>query len=157
MKIRKVLKTSTCNVRTLLNKGQIYQLIKGSKENDLDIIATQHSYAYAPAESAQLGSKDGFYAELHIAISLILSHNFVIVLRDFIARIGQIFIMILPHKLLANTHITKTPTITTNDLLAFVRTANLYLLSIINHIKITTCGLGNTLMAFIEHRLTIFY
>lgn len=40
-KVCKILKTSTCNVRTLLKKGQIYQLIKGCKDSDLDIIAIQ--------------------------------------------------------------------------------------------------------------------
>ena len=45
------------------------------------------------------------------------------------------FLMILSQKLLADTHITKAPTITPNDLLGCVRTANLDLLSIINHIK----------------------
>ena len=43
--------------------------------------------------------------------------------------------MIPSHKLLADAHITKTPMITPNDLLGCVRTVNLYLLSIINHIK----------------------
>ena len=41
VKVCKILKTSTYNVRTLLKKGQIYQLIKDCKENDLDIIAIQ--------------------------------------------------------------------------------------------------------------------
>ena len=58
------------------------------------------------------------------------------------------FLMILPHKLLADTHITKTPTTMANDLLACLRIANLYLISIVYYIKITPCGLGNTLMAY---------
>ena len=41
VKVRKLLKTSTYNVRTLLKKGQIHQLIKGCKENNLDIVAIQ--------------------------------------------------------------------------------------------------------------------
>ena len=65
------------------------------------------------------------------------------------------FLMIPLHKLLADTHITKTSTITSKTLLALVRTVNVYLLSIVNHIKITTCGLEKTLMAFIEHKFTV--
>ena len=42
--ICKILKTSTYNVRTLLKKGQIYQLIKGCKEVNLDIIAIQEHW-----------------------------------------------------------------------------------------------------------------
>mgnify|MGYP001794201292 FL=1 len=41
VKVRKHLLTSTYNVRTLLKKGQIHQLIKGCKENDIDIVAIQ--------------------------------------------------------------------------------------------------------------------
>ena len=41
MKVRKLLKTSTYNVRTLLKKGKTCQLIKGCKEIDFDIIAIQ--------------------------------------------------------------------------------------------------------------------
>ena len=41
VKVCKLLKTSTHNVRTLLKKGQIHQLIKGCKENNLDIVAIQ--------------------------------------------------------------------------------------------------------------------
>lgn len=66
-------------------------------------------------------------------------------------------LVILPHKLLANTDLTKKTTITVNDLLAYVRIVDLYSTSIISHMKITTCGHGNTLMVCIEHRWTIFY
>ena len=45
------------------------------------------------------------------------------------------FLMISHHKLLADTHITKTSMITTNDFLAYVKTVNFYLLFIINHMK----------------------
>ena len=41
VKVHKILKTSTYNVGTLLKKGQIYQLIKGCKKINLDIIAIQ--------------------------------------------------------------------------------------------------------------------
>ena len=41
VKVRTILKTSTYSVRTLSKKGQIYQLIKGCKEINLDIIAIQ--------------------------------------------------------------------------------------------------------------------
>ena len=112
--------------------------------------------AYAPTESARLESKDSFYDKLHIAISSIPAHNFFIDLGDLMYVLEK-FLMILSHKLLADTHITKTPTITANNLLPCVRTGNLYPLSIANYIKITTCGLGNTVMAFIEHILAIFY
>ena len=112
--------------------------------------------ACAPAESVWLESKDSFYDNLHTVISSIPAHNFLIVLEDFNACIRNIF-HDPSHKLLADTHITKTPTITANNLLTCMVTASLYLFSILNHIKRTTRRHENTLMAFTEHRLTLFY
>ena len=46
VKVCKILKTFTYNVRTHLKKGHIYQLIKGCKEINLDIIDIQeHRWA----------------------------------------------------------------------------------------------------------------
>lgn len=81
---------------------------------------------------------------LHTSIFLRPAHNlFLGVLIQALKR----FLMILPHKLFSDIHITKTTTIK----------ANLYLVFIVNHIKITICWLRNTQVVFIEHRLIIFY
>ena len=75
-----------------------------------------------------------FYEKLHTVIFSIPAQNFSHNL-GISMHVLERFLMISHHKLLADTHITKTSMITTNDFLACVKTVNLYLLFIINHMK----------------------
>ena len=79
--------------------------------------------------------KSAFFNEkLHTVIFSIPAENFSHTLGISV-QVLERFLMISHHKLLTDTHITKTSMITTNDFLACVKTANLYLLFIINHMK----------------------
>ena len=102
------MKTSTYNVRTLLKKGQIYQLIKSCKEVNLDIIAIQEHWWRTDNDIDILKNCDYyfFYAsaskEGHGGVGILIKSD----LANYIINATKINSRIIPMTIRCNPQIT---------------------------------------------------